>query len=135
FYAMLRSVPDILFIPSKLAGVITMFGSIFLLFVLPWLDTSRVRSAHFRPVYKWVFWLLLIDVAVLGLGGAHRAEGPWVVAGRLATFYYYVHFLILFPVIGWFERPLPLPTSIAASVLKPGGGAPAGAATAAAEKH
>ncbi len=127
FYAILRSVPDILFIPAKLAGVLCMFGSIGVLFVLPWLDTSRVRSAHFRPIYKWVFWLLVIDVFVLGYVGAHRPEGFYIVLGRLGTLYYFIHFLILMPVIGWIERPLPLPTSIAAAVTRKGG-APAGAA-------
>jgi ubiquinol-cytochrome c reductase cytochrome b/c1 subunit len=128
FYAMLRSVPDILFVPAKLAGVIAMFTSIFVLFFLPWLDTSRVRSAHFRPVYKWVFWLLVIDCIVLGWVGAHRPEGFYVVIGRLGTLYYFFHFLVLFPLIGWFERPLPLPTSIAAAVMPKGGGQLAGAA-------
>jgi ubiquinol-cytochrome c reductase cytochrome b/c1 subunit len=131
FYAILRSVPDILFIPSKLAGVICLFGAIGVLFVLPWLDTSRVRSARFRPVYKWVFWLLVIDVLVLGYCGANRPEGWFIVAGRLATLYYFVHFIILFPVIGWLERPLPLPTSIAAAVTRKSA-APVGAAM---EKH
>jgi ubiquinol-cytochrome c reductase cytochrome b/c1 subunit len=128
FYAMLRSVPDILFVPAKLAGVIAMFSSIFVLFFLPWLDTSRVRSAHFRPVYKWVFWLLVIDCTLLGYVGAHRPEGIYVVIGRLGTLYYFFHFLVLFPLIGWFERPLPLPTSIAAAVMPKGGGRLAGAA-------
>ncbi len=128
FYAMLRSVPDILFVPAKLAGVIAMFASIFVLFFLPWLDTSRVRSAHFRPVYKWVFWLLVIDCVLLGYVGAHRPEGIYVVIGRLGTLYYFFHFLVLFPLIGWFERPLPLPTSIAAAVTRKGGGQLAGAA-------
>ena len=118
FYAMLRSVPDILFIKAKLAGVLAMFGSIFMLFILPWLDTSPVRSARFRPIYKWVFWLLVIDVFVLGYVGAHRPEGLYVVMGRVATLYYFFHFLILFPLLGIFERPLPLPTSISAAVTK-----------------
>ena len=133
FYAILRSVPDILFIPAKLAGVLCLFGAIGVLFFLPWLDTSRVRSAHFRPVYKWVFWLLVIDVLVLGDCGAHRPEGWYIIAGRLATLYYFVHFIVLFPVIGWLERPLPLPTSISAAVTRKGA-APAGAASAM-EKH
>src|SRR3954463_10594145 len=60
FYAILRS------IPNKLLGVIAMFGSILLLCFLPWLDGSKVRSATFRPVYKWVFWLLPIDCLILG---------------------------------------------------------------------
>ena len=111
FYAILRSVPD------KLLGVIMLFSSILVLFVLPWLDTSPVRSARFRPVYNKVFWLLVIDVLALGYVGAHPPEGTIVIIGRIATFYYFLHFLILFPLIGWFERPRPLPTSIAAAVL------------------
>jgi ubiquinol-cytochrome c reductase cytochrome b subunit len=111
FYAILRS------IPNKLLGVCFMFGSLLTLFILPWLDTSRVRSAYFRPVYKWVFWLLVIDALTLGYVGAHRPEGINIVLGRVATFYYFFHFYILFPLIGWFERPLPLPTSISAAVL------------------
>jgi ubiquinol-cytochrome c reductase cytochrome b/c1 subunit len=121
FYAILRSVPDILFIPAKLAGVICMFGSILLLLLLPWLDTSRVRSARFRPIYKWIFWLIVIDAVVLGWVGAHRPEGTYIVIGRFATLYYFVHFLILMPIIGKLERPLPLPTSISNAVLKGGG--------------
>jgi ubiquinol-cytochrome c reductase cytochrome b/c1 subunit len=117
FYAILRSVPDILFIPAKLAGVLCMFGSIGLLFVLPWLDGSKVRSARFRPIYKWVFWLLVIDAFALGIVGAHRPEGLYVVIGRIATLYYFVHFLVIIPLLGKFERPLPLPASISAAVL------------------
>jgi ubiquinol-cytochrome c reductase cytochrome b subunit len=120
YYAILRSVPDIWFIPSKLAGVICMFGSIGVLFVLPWLDTSRVRSAKFRPIYKWVFWLLVIDAFVLGYVGAHRPEGFYIVLGRVGTLYYFFHFLILLPLLGKIERPLPLPASIGAAVLKGG---------------
>jgi quinol-cytochrome oxidoreductase complex cytochrome b subunit len=133
FYAILRSVPDILFIPAKLAGVLCLFGAIGVLFVLPWLDTSRVRSARFRPVYKWVFWLLVIDVLALGYVGAHRPEGTMITIGRVATLYYFIHFIVLLPVIGWLERPLPLPTSISAAVTRRSG-APAGAA-ASMEKH
>ncbi|HVH78417.1 MAG TPA: cytochrome b N-terminal domain-containing protein, partial [Stellaceae bacterium] len=126
FYAILRSMTfNVLGIPSKLIGVMLMFSSIIVLFFLPWLDTSRVRSATFRPVYKRVFWLLVIDVLVLGYVGAHPPAGVIVVVGQLATFYYFVHFLILFPLLGKLERPRPLPTSIGAAVLGPavaGGG-------------
>ena len=69
FYAILRSVPD------KLGGVILMFGAIFILFVFPWLDTSKVRSAVFRPIYRQFFWILIVDVLVLGYVGAMPAEG------------------------------------------------------------
>jgi quinol-cytochrome oxidoreductase complex cytochrome b subunit len=121
YYAILRSVPN------KLLGVILAFGSIFLLFVVPWLDTSPVRSARFRPVYKWVFWLLVIDVLALGWVGANPPEGLVVTVGQLATLYYFVHFLVLFPLIGKLERPKPLPVSIATAVLS-GGGARLGGA-------
>jgi ubiquinol-cytochrome c reductase cytochrome b/c1 subunit len=112
YYAILRSVPN------KLLGVIMAFGSIFLLFIVPWLDTSPVRSARFRPIYKWVSWLLVIDVVALGWVGANPPEGLVVTVGQIATFYYFVHFLILFPVIGKLERPKPLPASIGTAVLE-----------------
>ena len=115
YYAILRSVPN------KLLGVIMAFGSIFLLFLVPWLDSSPVRSARFRPVYKWVYWLLVIDVIALGWVGANPPEGLVVTVGQIATFYYFVHFLILFPVIGRLEKPKPLPASIATAVLQGGG--------------
>jgi ubiquinol-cytochrome c reductase cytochrome b/c1 subunit len=111
FYAILRAIPD------KLSGVIAMFSSIGLLFLLPWLDTSRVRSCTFRPIYKWFVPVLVIDVLVLGYCGAHPPEGYFVPLARVATLYYFFHFLILLPVLGKIERPLPLPPSIADAVL------------------
>ncbi len=127
YYAILRSITfPILFISSKLAGVILAFSSILILFFLPWLDTSPVRSARFRPVYKWVFWLLVIDVVALGWVGANPPEGIVVTVGQIATFYYFLHMLILLPLIGKLERPRPLPSSIGATVV--GGGARFGGA-------
>jgi ubiquinol-cytochrome c reductase cytochrome b/c1 subunit len=114
YYAILRSVPN------KLFGVILSFGSILLLFLVPWLDTSRVRSARFRPIYKWVYWLLPIDVIALGIVGANPPTGIIVTVGQVATFYYFFHFLVLMPVIGKLETPRPLPISIGAAVLTEG---------------
>jgi len=136
FYAILRATPDIvipftnvILIEAKLAGVIAMFGSIGLLFVLPWLDTSPVRSARFRPIYKYFFWLFLVDAVVLGWVGGNPPEGMFIVIGRIATAYYFSHLLILMPLIGRYERPRPLPQSISEPVLK-GGGRAAASATA-----
>jgi ubiquinol-cytochrome c reductase cytochrome b subunit len=123
FYAILRSVPD------KLGGVVLMFASILILFALPWLDFSRVRSAKFRPIYKQVYWLLVIDVLVLGWIGGNPPEGMYIVIGRIATAYYFLHFLVLIPLISLFERPMPLPESISRAILG-GSGTPAGAAAA-----
>jgi len=120
YYAILRAVPN------KLLGVILAFGSLFILFFVPWLDRSPVRSARFRPVYKWVFWLLVIDVVALGWVGANPPEGIVVTVGQIATFYYFLHMLILLPLIGKLERPRPLPSSVGAAVL--GGGARLGSA-------
>ncbi len=121
FYAILRAVPD------KLGGVVLMFGSILILFLLPWLDTSRVRSGRYRPVFKQFFWIFALCCVVLGYCGSQPAEGIWLTVGRIATAYYFLHFLILLPLIGWFERPRPLPTSIGEPVLKGGGPLPGGA--------
>ena len=128
FYAILRSVP------SKLGGVLMMFGSIGLLFAVPWLDTSPVRSCKFRPIYKWFLGLLVIACIVLGMVGAHRPEGIWVLLGRLGTIYYFLHFLVVLPVLGKLERPLPLPESISKPVLRGGGPLPLGAAAKPMEK-
>ncbi len=111
FYAILRSVPN------KLGGVTLMFSSILVLFVLPWLDTSKVRSAKFRPMYRPFILLLLIAVGVLGEVGAHKPEGIWVLLGRIATTYYFLHFLVVLPLLGKLETPLPLPESISKPVL------------------
>jgi ubiquinol-cytochrome c reductase cytochrome b/c1 subunit len=128
FYAMLRSVPN------KLAGVVLMFSSILILFVLPWLDTSPVRSAKFRPIYRNLMFILVADLVLLGAVGAHRPEGIWIVLGRVATTWYFLHFLVFLPLLGKLERPLPLPESISRPVLRGGGPLPSGAAARPMEK-
>ena len=112
FYAILRAVPD------KLGGVIAMISAILSLSALPWLDTSKVRSATFRPIYKKFFWFLLIDVIILTWVGGSPAEGHFILIGRLATIYYFAHFIIFMPIIGIIETPKPLPNSISEAVLK-----------------
>jgi ubiquinol-cytochrome c reductase cytochrome b/c1 subunit len=125
FYAILRA------IPSKLGGVIAMFAAIAILLFVPWLDTSRVRSAKYRPIYKWFFWLLVISAVALGYLGAKPAEGAYVTWSRIFTAYYFAHFLIVMPILGLIETPKALPKSITDSVLpRGGGGTPQGAAAA-----
>jgi quinol-cytochrome oxidoreductase complex cytochrome b subunit len=111
----------VLFIPAKLMGVILMFGSILVLFFLPWLDTSPVRSSRFRPLYKWFFWVLVVDCVVLGYLGSQPPEGAFVVMAQIGTAYYFLHFLVLLPLLGKLERPKPLPKSISEPVLPPRG--------------
>ena len=112
FYAILRAVP------SKLGGVVAMFSAIIVLCFLPWLDTSKVRSAKYRPVYKVFFWLFVASAIGLGYLGAMPAEGGYVLASRLLAVYYFAFFLVVMPLLGLFETPRALPASIADSVLK-----------------
>ncbi len=118
FYAILRAFTvDFLFIPAKLLGVLAMFGSIALLFFLPWLDTSPVRSGHYRPLFKKFFWYGLIPcIAILGFCGVMPAEGKYILLGQLAGAYYFAHFLIILPIVSRIEKPLPLPNSITEAV-------------------
>ena len=118
FYAILRAIDfNILFIDSKLGGVIFFGGSILILFFLPWLDTSKVRSGNFRPMFKWFYWLFVINFIGLTYLGAAPAEGIYVVLAKICTAYYFIHFLVILPVLGRIETPRPLPTSISESVL------------------
>ena len=111
FYAILRAVPD------KLGGVIAMFGAIAVLFVLPWLDTSKVRSGKYRPLFKQFFWAFVACCILLGWLGSKPPEGLYVTLSRIATIYYFAHFLVILPLLGRLETTKPLPASIADSVL------------------
>ena len=112
FYAILRAIPD------KLGGVIGMAGALVVLFAVPWLDTSKVRSARFRPIFRVLFWVFVLDVILLGWLGKQAPEGVLVLIAQLATGYYFLHFLVLLPLVGKLESPRPLPDSIATAVLE-----------------
>ena len=133
FYAILRSIPD------KLLGVIAMFASILVLLVLPWLDRSPVRSGRYRPVFKWFFWMLVFDCAILTICGKNPPDWLWsplsfsigpdegqagisiIAMGQLATTYYFGYFLVILPLLSIFEKALPVPLSISRPVLGGGG--------------
>jgi ubiquinol-cytochrome c reductase cytochrome b subunit len=129
FYAILRAVPD------KLGGVILMFSAVIILAFAPWLDTSRIRSCNYRPIYRQFMWVFLGVCFVLGWLGSQPPEGGYVIASQICTAYYFAHFLLVMPLCGLFETPKPLPGSIVESVTGPGrqisgAGMPAGAAAA-----
>jgi ubiquinol-cytochrome c reductase cytochrome b subunit len=118
FYAILRAIDfNILFIDSRLGGVIFFAGSIVILLFVPWLDRSPVRSGTFRPLFKWFYWLFIINFLALAYLGAAPAEGIYVVLAKITTFYYFFYFLVVLPFLPMFEKPRPLPTSISESVL------------------
>ncbi|MDA9818045.1 cytochrome b/b6 [Flavobacteriaceae bacterium] len=106
FYAILRAIPD------KLGGVLMMFGAIAILFVLPWLDTSKVKSGVYRPKFKWFFSIFICNFLFLGWLGQAPAEGWYVIASQISTFYYFAYFLIILPLLGKFEKTLPEPVSV-----------------------
>ena len=144
FYAILRAVPD------KVMGVVAMFGAIGVLFALPWLDTSKVRSMRYRPMAKLYFLILVVVCIILGFCGAKLPDdqvipgletikilesdlNSWVWLSRLATLYYFAYFLVIMPLLGLIETPLPTPETIASPALSHPATTPAGA-TADAEK-
>ena len=115
FYAILRAVPN------KLGGVALLGAAIVILAFLPWLDRSKVRSARYRPRYRFFFWLFFLTCVGLGWLGSKPAEGIYVYSARVLTIYYFAHFLVILPLLGRYEKSLPVPTSITESVLKRGG--------------
>ncbi len=106
FYAILRA------IPFKLFGVLAMLGAIFILFALPWLDTSKVKSCRFRPIYKQFYWIFIFNFFILGWVGSKVPEGHYLIISRICTAYYFIHFLIILPILGKFEKTLPTPINI-----------------------
>ncbi|MFN3510271.1 cytochrome b [Tsuneonella troitsensis] len=126
FYAILRAFTVDLHIPftaiviieAKLLGVLAMFAAILLWFFLPWLDKGPVRSGHYRPLFRKFFWFGLIPaMLVLFYCGGAPAEEPFVMLSQIATAYYFLHFLVVLPIISMIEKPEPLPYSITEAVL------------------
>ncbi|QKV17100.1 cytochrome b N-terminal domain-containing protein [Oricola thermophila] len=122
FYAILRAITfNIGPIDSKLGGVLAMFGSIAVLFVMPWLDTSKVRSAVYRPWYKLFFWIFVANAILLGWLGSKPAEGVYTTLAQIGTAYYFAFFLIILPLLGLIEKPRRMPNSITEAVLEKNG--------------
>ncbi|MEM8826931.1 MAG: cytochrome b N-terminal domain-containing protein, partial [Pseudomonadota bacterium] len=118
FYAILRAFTFDFILPAKLWGVLAMFASILLLFFLPWLDASPVKSLRYRPMLrKWTYaWL--VSFLVLSWCGGALAEQPYIIISQICTIWYFAHFLIIIPLVSRLETPLPLPASISEAVLK-----------------
>ena len=113
FYAMLRAITfDVLFIDAKFGGVIAMFGSIIVMALVPWLDTSRVRSGDYRPKFRIWFWLLVADFFILMWAGSQPAEGMIPVISLLGTIYWFGYFLVVLPLLGILETPEDEPKTV-----------------------
>jgi ubiquinol-cytochrome c reductase cytochrome b subunit len=100
FYAILRS------IPNKLGGVVAMISAILILLLLPFINTSLIRSTRFRPIFSLSYWFLVSDFILLGWIGQKPVESPYIEIGMFATTFYFVYFLILLPLIGLLENKL-----------------------------
>jgi quinol-cytochrome oxidoreductase complex cytochrome b subunit len=100
FYAILRSIPD------KLGGVIAIGGALVLLLLLPFIQSSEVRSAVFRPIYKFIFWRFVADFLILGWIGQKIVETPFIQIGQIATFFYFLFILVIVPGLGYLESYL-----------------------------
>ena len=98
FYAILRSIPD------KLGGVAAMGGAIVILLFLPIINTSKIRSSKFRPIFRFLYWFWIADFFILGWIGQKPVESPYIEVGVAATIFYFVFLLILIPVVGLVEE-------------------------------
>jgi ubiquinol-cytochrome c reductase cytochrome b subunit len=123
FYAILRAIDFNFILDSKLLGVIFFGGSILILFFVPWLDTSKVRSGNYRPAFRWFYGLFVLNFLLLMWYGAQEPTthiiGPFTVAdtSKLSVVYYFAYFLVILPLLGRYEKPRPLPNSISEAVL------------------
>ena len=97
-YAILRS------IPNKLGGVAAIALVFISLLALPFLNTSPIRSSHFRPLYRRFFWLLVADCVLLAWIGQQPVEDPYIIIGQLASVYFFIYFLLVIPFLGRFEH-------------------------------
>nr|AAY55942.1 cytochrome b [Pelophylax nigromaculatus] len=99
-YAILRS------IPNKLGGVLALLLSIMVLFLMPIIHTSKLRSLMFRPIAKTFFWALIANTAILTWIGGQPVEDPFVTIGQIASGLYFLIFVLLIPSLGLLENKL-----------------------------
>jgi ubiquinol-cytochrome c reductase cytochrome b subunit len=83
-----------------------MFVAILILLVLPFTDTSKIKGSSYRPLYTIAFWIFALNFLVLMWLGSCHVEAPFVIAGQIATAYYFSHFLIILPFFGIVENVL-----------------------------
>jgi ubiquinol-cytochrome c reductase cytochrome b subunit len=99
-------------VDAKFFGVLAMFGAIAVMALAPWLDTSSVRSARYRPQLKLWFWILVADFFFLMWLGAMPAEEPYASLSLVGSAYWFGYFLIILPLLGVLEKPAPQPATI-----------------------
>lgn len=105
WYTILRS------FESKLLGVVAMGASLAILFALPFLDRSKVRSARYRPMYRAMVVMFFVDVIILGYCGHSAPTSTLKLIGQIGTAYYFAFFLLL-PFLPKIEKTKPEPEGI-----------------------
>ncbi len=100
YYAILRS------IPNKLGGVIAMLLAILILFILPFVDNSRIRGIQFRPLSKIAYWSFVGVFILLTILGAKHVEAPYIILGQILTAMYFLYFIVVIPVVTTLENIL-----------------------------
>ena len=83
-----------------------MGGSLIVLFLIPFTNTSEIRSTTFRPIFKIFYWLLVADFLILGWIGQKPVKDVFVLVGQIATVFYFLFFVVLIPLIGVIETKL-----------------------------
>ena len=106
FYAMLRAVP------SKGGGVIVMFSAVFILFFLPWLDRSRVKSIRYKGIiFKVALTLFAVSFLSLAYLGLQAPSDGVKLSARIATVTYFLFFLLM-PIYSKLDRTKPVPERV-----------------------
>src|SRR5271155_2134047 len=110
FYAMLRAVPS--FAGTQVWGVLVMGAAVLVLFFVPWLDRSPVRSIRYRgPIYKVMLAIFVVSFITLGLCGLKPPGGLYPILARICTAIYFAFFLLM-PWYTKFDRVKPVPERV-----------------------
>lgn len=97
FYAILRS------IPNKIGGVCAMFFSLIILLIIPFININEIRSTTFRPIFKFFYWLFIIDFSLLVWIGKMPVEYPYIMIGIITMLYYFIFLLLILPFLNFLE--------------------------------
>jgi ubiquinol-cytochrome c reductase cytochrome b subunit len=112
FYAMLRAVPS--FAGTQVWGVLVMGASVFVLFLVPWLDRSPVKSIRYKgPIYKIALAIFVLSFLALAVCGLKPPSGIYPNLAKVCTILYFL-FFILMPIYTKLEKTKPVPERVTA---------------------